>query len=209
MVYCTLRGTTRQSPDHSKDPGRWLFGEKSTVHTAALWSDRVRWQLHERSATKKRTPFKLKGKSYPDADACDFENFYFTFLVYNQSHSKTHCNTACDRIAIYSTQIHTQWVGTLYFFNVLDDGYFHVSLNISVKGRLNEDAMMTWFCSLSAENFHFTHCGLSEVTWPLGGSRNKLWTQHCHITFKIDVLKLLAAVAYFNIQQLQCKIIHS
>lgn len=50
----TLRGTTKQSPVHSKDPGRWLFGEMNTVHTAALSSDKVHWQLHERSVPDKQ-----------------------------------------------------------------------------------------------------------------------------------------------------------
>lgn len=36
MGYRTLQGTTRQSPDRSMDPDRWQFGERSTVHTAAL-----------------------------------------------------------------------------------------------------------------------------------------------------------------------------
>lgn len=36
LEWFTLRGTTKQNPDHSMDPGRWLFGEKSRVHTAAL-----------------------------------------------------------------------------------------------------------------------------------------------------------------------------
>lgn len=48
----TLRGTTGQIPDRSTGPGRWQFGERSTVHTAALWSGTVHWRPHVKSATK-------------------------------------------------------------------------------------------------------------------------------------------------------------
>lgn len=39
--WFTLRGTTKRNPNRSRDPGRWLFGEMSRVHTAVLWSDTV------------------------------------------------------------------------------------------------------------------------------------------------------------------------
>lgn len=52
IIQPTLRGTTGQIPDRSTGPGRWQFGERSTVHTAALWSGTVHWRLHVKSATK-------------------------------------------------------------------------------------------------------------------------------------------------------------
>lgn len=63
VTLFTLRGTTEQNPDRSRDPGRWLFGEKSRVHTAALWSDTAHWPLREISGTNAPKRSSVAGNS--------------------------------------------------------------------------------------------------------------------------------------------------
>lgn len=109
-VRFTLRGTTKQNPDRSRDPGRWLFGGKSRVHTAALWSDTVHWPLHEISG--RSAPKRSSAASHSEATSqetheihqtgCRKQDFFFFFAYKECSQYQTVNKRKCVKMSFFT-----------------------------------------------------------------------------------------------------------